>query len=145
MQSAPVSLSDVLFAVKTHSGFHRDRCESGILALLATLKSTNSVCFCSLLPSFLQSSHNALPSFLLSSYLLPVPVIRHTWGPDAGDNLMMFSDIEDPAYGTVFQGVPNTAKGHCGKTMAIVNKMSTEEKWRGLSWLFIADDDTLLR
>ena len=58
---------------------------------------------------------------------------------------MMFSDIEDPAYGTVFQGVPNTVKGHCGKTMAIVNKMSTEEKWRGLSWLFIADDDTLLR
>ena len=76
---------------------------------------------------------------------LPVPVIRHTWGPDAGDSLVLFSDIEDPAYGTVFQGVPNTAKGHCGKTMAIIGKMHTEERWKGVSWLVIADDDTLLR
>lgn len=58
---------------------------------------------------------------------------------------MLFSDAEDPAYGTVFQGVPNTDKGHCRKTMAIIGKMGTEEKWKGLSWLVIADDDTLLR
>ena len=58
---------------------------------------------------------------------------------------MLFSDAEDPAYGTVFQGVANTDKGHCRKTMAIIGKMGTEEKWKGLSWLVIADDDTLLR
>ena len=74
-----------------------------------------------------------------------MPVIRHTWGPDAGDSLVLFSDVEDPAYGTVFQGVPNTAKGHCAKTMAIIGKMDTVEQWKGLSWLVIVDDDTLLR
>ena len=38
-----------------------------------------------------------------------------------------------------------THAGHCGKTMAIVDKFYNDASLSGRSWLIITDDDTLLR
>ena len=38
-----------------------------------------------------------------------------------------------------------THAGHCGKTMAIVDKFYSDASLSGRSWLIITDDDTLLR
>ena len=74
-----------------------------------------------------------------------VPVIQETWGDEAGSSVAYFSDLEDPQYGTVYQGVPNSPKGHCGKTFAIIKKMNTEKRYKNKSWVIIMDDDTLVR
>lgn len=71
-----------------------------------------------------------------------LPFIHKTWGPDAGDSLMLFSDQEDPKYGTVYQGVPNAKKGHCDQTLAIIKRSHTDEKLRKKDWIVISDDDS---
>lgn len=48
----------------------------------------------------------------------------------------------DSSYGTISVGVPNTKRGHCGKTLAIIRRVAQLEE---VQWLVIADDDTLLR
>lgn len=48
----------------------------------------------------------------------------------------------DSSYGTVSLGVPNTERGHCGKTLAIIRHTAQLD---GMQWLVIADDDTLIR
>ncbi|XP_045138822.1 beta-1,3-glucosyltransferase-like isoform X2 [Portunus trituberculatus] len=70
-----------------------------------------------------------------------LPILYGTWLKQV-TNYAIYSDVEDSSYGTVSLGVPNTEQGHCGKTVAIIKHASQME---GLHWLFIADDDTLLR
>ena len=58
---------------------------------------------------------------------------------------MLFSDQEDPKYGTVYQGVPNAKKGHCDQTLAIIKRSHTDEKLRKKDWIVISDDDSFFR
>ncbi len=70
-----------------------------------------------------------------------LPVVQDTWA-GAAPNLIYFSEVEDPDFGTVvLEGVRNTEKGHCGKTEAIIKYFAGLEH---LEWLVIADDDTVL-
>jgi hypothetical protein len=45
--------------------------------------------------------------------------------------------------------VPNTKTGHCEKTMEIFryihSELSTNDSLRDIEWIFLADDDTILR
>ncbi|XP_063059689.1 beta-1,3-glucosyltransferase-like [Engraulis encrasicolus] len=71
-----------------------------------------------------------------------VPVVKQTWAKDAS-HLEYYSDAADPYIPTIDLGVPNTERGHCGKTFAILkhflDKVSPE-----FPWLVIVDDDTLI-
>ena len=73
-----------------------------------------------------------------------LPVIKDTWG-QAALQIMYFSEITDPEIGTIqLDGVTNTERGHCHKTMEIIkyfNKEASKNDWK---WLVIADDDTIL-
>lgn len=54
--------------------------------------------------------------------------------------------ITDKSIPTIDLGIPNTETGHCEKTFAIINITATEANRNpNLKWLFIADDDTILR
>lgn len=70
-----------------------------------------------------------------------LPVIKDTWLPDA-PNHALYSDREDPEWGTVSVGVPNTERGHCGKTLAIIRHVDDLDT--SMKWLAIVDDDTLI-
>uniref|UniRef100_A0A3B3DGL5 Beta 3-glucosyltransferase b n=1 Tax=Oryzias melastigma TaxID=30732 RepID=A0A3B3DGL5_ORYME len=71
-----------------------------------------------------------------------VPVVKATWEKSAG-LLEYYSDVIDASIPTVSLGVPNTHRGHCGKTFAILKRF-----WREFApkadWLLIVDDDTLI-
>ena len=74
-----------------------------------------------------------------------LPVIKKTWA-EAAPKIMYFSEVTDHNLGTVqLDGVENTEKGHCGKTMSIIKyfheKNAQDKDWE---WLVIADDDTIL-
>ena len=73
-----------------------------------------------------------------------LPVIKDTWG-QAALHIMYFSEVTDPEIGTIrLEGVTNTERGHCHKTMEIIkyfNKEASKNSWK---WLVIADDDTIL-
>ncbi|XP_050716183.1 beta-1,3-glucosyltransferase-like [Eriocheir sinensis] len=69
-----------------------------------------------------------------------LPVLHSTWLKHA-TNYAIYSDVEDSSYGTVSLGVPNTERGHCGKTLAIIHHAAQLD---GMQWLVIADDDTLI-
>nr|XP_057935008.1 beta 3-glucosyltransferase a [Doryrhamphus excisus] len=71
-----------------------------------------------------------------------VPVIKKTWERDAV-YLEYYSDHADPALPTVNLGVPNTERGHCGKTFAILKRFLSGDVPR-TQWLVIVDDDTLI-
>ncbi|XP_026856659.2 beta-1,3-glucosyltransferase isoform X2 [Electrophorus electricus] len=71
-----------------------------------------------------------------------VSVVKKTWAKDAA-LLEYYSDISDPAIPTVDLGVPNTERGHCAKTFAILRRFA----WGGVTgapWLLLVDDDTLI-
>lgn len=52
----------------------------------------------------------------------------------------------DSSVGSISLGVPNTERGHCGKTLAILGYASTQYTVDpSIKWLVIADDDTILR
>ncbi|XP_042869566.1 beta-1,3-glucosyltransferase-like [Penaeus japonicus] len=70
-----------------------------------------------------------------------LPVIKDTWLPDA-PNYGLYSDREDSDWGTVSLGIPNTERGHCGKTLAIIRHV--EDLDTSMKWLAIVDDDTLI-
>lgn len=73
-----------------------------------------------------------------------LPVVRATWGKHT-PCIGLFSEVEDADAGTVNLGVPNTERGHCGKTMAILDYVSNKYAADpNLEWLVIADDDTIL-
>ncbi|XP_066949265.1 beta-1,3-glucosyltransferase isoform X2 [Macrobrachium rosenbergii] len=69
-----------------------------------------------------------------------LPVLKETWLKQAS-NYALYSDVNDPSIGTVSLGIPNTERGHCAKTMAIIQHAV---KITSMLWLAIVDDDTLL-
>ncbi|XP_037544226.1 beta-1,3-glucosyltransferase [Nematolebias whitei] len=72
-----------------------------------------------------------------------VPVVKSTWEKDAGI-LEYYSDVSDASIPTITLGVPNTERGHCGKTFAILKRFLSETTWKA-DWLLIVDDDTLIK
>ncbi|MED6242295.1 Beta-1,3-glucosyltransferase [Ataeniobius toweri] len=72
-----------------------------------------------------------------------VPVIKKTWEKDALF-LEYYSDHAEPSIPTINLGVPNTERGHCGKTFAILQRFLSSAV-PNTKWLVIVDDDTLIR
>ncbi|GFO43278.1 beta-1,3-glucosyltransferase [Plakobranchus ocellatus] len=72
-----------------------------------------------------------------------VPVVKATWGHEA-EIIEYFSEVKDDSIPTVDLGVPNTERGHCGKTMAIIHRVSKHPDLIAIPWLLIADDDTII-
>uniref|UniRef100_A0A3Q3QJM7 Fringe-like glycosyltransferase domain-containing protein n=1 Tax=Monopterus albus TaxID=43700 RepID=A0A3Q3QJM7_MONAL len=71
-----------------------------------------------------------------------VPVVKATWEKDAGF-LEYYSDVTDASIPTISLGVPNTERGHCGKTFAILRRFLSKAVPK-TDWLLIVDDDTLM-
>ncbi|XP_027900946.1 beta 3-glucosyltransferase a [Xiphophorus couchianus] len=71
-----------------------------------------------------------------------VPVIKKTWEKDALF-LEYYSDHAEPSIPTINLGVPNTERGHCGKTFAILQRFLSSAV-PDTKWLVIVDDDTLI-
>ncbi|GAA6086055.1 beta 3-glucosyltransferase a isoform X1 [Tachysurus ichikawai] len=71
-----------------------------------------------------------------------VPVVKKTWEKQAA-HLEYYSDHADPSIPTVDLGVPNTDRGHCGKTFAILKRYVSGAVPK-TDWLLIVDDDTLI-
>uniref|UniRef100_A0AAY4E359 Fringe-like glycosyltransferase domain-containing protein n=1 Tax=Denticeps clupeoides TaxID=299321 RepID=A0AAY4E359_9TELE len=71
-----------------------------------------------------------------------VPVVKRTWEKQAL-LLEYYSDFADPTIPTVNLGVPNTDRGHCGKTFAILERYVSDAVPK-TNWLLIVDDDTLI-
>ncbi|XP_035239625.1 beta 3-glucosyltransferase a [Anguilla anguilla] len=71
-----------------------------------------------------------------------VPVVKRTWERHAA-LLEYYSDYADPSIPTIDLGVPNTERGHCGKTFAILERFVSEAVPH-TDWLLIVDDDTLI-
>lgn len=71
-----------------------------------------------------------------------VPVVRATWEKDAA-LLEFYSDVTDDSIPTINLGVPNTDRGHCGKTFAILKRFLSDAVLK-TDWLLIVDDDTLI-
>ena len=44
---------------------------------------------------------------------LIVPILKDTWGNDAGDSIRYYSELEDKVAGTTSLGIPNTETGTC--------------------------------
>ncbi|XP_016363306.1 beta 3-glucosyltransferase a isoform X3 [Sinocyclocheilus anshuiensis] len=72
-----------------------------------------------------------------------VLVVKKTWGKQAS-LLEYYSDYADPSIPTINLGVPNTERGHCGKTFAILRRFLSSHV-PNTDWLLIVDDDTLIR
>lgn len=73
-----------------------------------------------------------------------LPIVKSTWGKYAS-RINFFSDVEDLKLGTISLGVPNTERGHCGKTLAVLGYAATQYIIDPtIKWLVIADDDTIL-
>ncbi|KAJ7415060.1 Beta-1,3-glucosyltransferase [Willisornis vidua] len=73
---------------------------------------------------------------------LPVPVVKQTWEREAA-LIEYYSDYADISIPTVDLGIPNTDRGHCGKTFAILERFLNHTSPR-TPWLVIVDDDTLI-
>ncbi|XP_016334467.1 beta-1,3-glucosyltransferase-like isoform X2 [Sinocyclocheilus anshuiensis] len=71
-----------------------------------------------------------------------VPVVKKTWAKRAS-LLEYYSDYADPSIPTIDLGVPNTERGHCGKTFAILRRFLSSHVLK-TDWLLIVDDDTLI-
>uniref|UniRef100_UPI0037E83D4B beta-1,3-glucosyltransferase n=1 Tax=Semicossyphus pulcher TaxID=241346 RepID=UPI0037E83D4B len=71
-----------------------------------------------------------------------VPVVKATWEKDAAF-LEYYSDVADASIPTISLGVPNTERGHCGKTFAILRRFLSKAVPKA-DWLLIVDDDTLI-
>uniref|UniRef100_A0A8D0U3X0 Beta-1,3-glucosyltransferase n=1 Tax=Sus scrofa TaxID=9823 RepID=A0A8D0U3X0_PIG len=71
-----------------------------------------------------------------------IPIVKQTWAGQAG-RIEYYSDSEDSSIPTVDLGVPNTERGHCGKTFAILERF-LNHSLDGVAWLVIVDDDTLI-
>ncbi|XP_071767913.1 beta-1,3-glucosyltransferase [Centroberyx gerrardi] len=71
-----------------------------------------------------------------------VPVVKATWEKDAAF-LEYYSDVTDTSIPTIHLGVPNTERGHCGKTLAILRRFLSDAVPKA-DWLLIVDDDTLI-
>ncbi|XP_018332407.1 beta-1,3-glucosyltransferase [Agrilus planipennis] len=73
-----------------------------------------------------------------------LPIVKDTWAKHT-PHVGFFSDIEDKNYGTISVNVPNSDKGHCIKTIKIIENVAEIMKSnKNYKWLFIVDDDTIL-
>uniref|UniRef100_A0A8C6N0M0 Beta-1,3-glucosyltransferase n=1 Tax=Mus spicilegus TaxID=10103 RepID=A0A8C6N0M0_MUSSI len=71
-----------------------------------------------------------------------IPIVKKTWAAQAS-LIEYYSDYAETAIPTVDLGIPNTDRGHCGKTFAILEKFLNHSHNK-ISWLVIVDDDTLI-
>ncbi|KAH7730351.1 Fringe-like family protein [Aphelenchoides avenae] len=72
-----------------------------------------------------------------------VVYVKRTWAKDV-KYVEYFSDIDDIYVPTINVGIPNTERGHCAKTLAIIKHFLEQQELEHVQWLAIADDDTLL-
>ncbi|XP_063088652.1 beta-1,3-glucosyltransferase isoform X1 [Cavia porcellus] len=71
-----------------------------------------------------------------------IPIVKQTWERQAS-LVEYYSDHADSAIPTVDLGIPNTDRGHCGKTFAILERFLNHNHGK-ITWLVIVDDDTLI-
>nr|XP_020644255.1 beta-1,3-glucosyltransferase isoform X1 [Pogona vitticeps] len=71
-----------------------------------------------------------------------IPIVKQTWEREA-TLIEYYSDSAESSIPTVDLGVPNTERGHCGKTFAILERFLNRGPAR-TPWLVIVDDDTLI-
>lgn len=71
-----------------------------------------------------------------------LPVVKQTWEREAA-LIEYYSDYRDISIPTIDLGIPNTERGHCGKTFAILERYLNHSSPR-TPWLVIVDDDTLI-
>ncbi|XP_046765166.1 beta-1,3-glucosyltransferase isoform X3 [Gallus gallus] len=71
-----------------------------------------------------------------------IPVVKQTWEREAA-LIEYYSDYRDISIPTIDLGIPNTERGHCGKTFAILERYLNHSSPR-TPWLVIVDDDTLI-
>ncbi|KAM6960526.1 beta 3-glucosyltransferase a [Aplochiton taeniatus] len=71
-----------------------------------------------------------------------VSVVKKTWEKEAA-LFEYYSDHADPSIPTINLGVPNTERGHCGKTFAILERYISDAV-PNTNWLLVVDDDTLI-
>ncbi|XP_048838744.1 beta-1,3-glucosyltransferase isoform X1 [Brienomyrus brachyistius] len=71
-----------------------------------------------------------------------ISMVKKTWEKDAA-LLEYYSNYADPDIPTIDLGVPNTERGHCGKTFAILQRFLSDAVPKA-DWLLIVDDDTLI-
>ncbi|XP_074243987.1 beta-1,3-glucosyltransferase isoform X3 [Saimiri boliviensis] len=71
-----------------------------------------------------------------------IPIVKQTWESQAS-LIEYYSDYAESSIPTVDLGIPNTDRGHCGKTFAILERFLNRSQDR-TAWLVIVDDDTLI-
>ncbi|XP_035874270.1 beta-1,3-glucosyltransferase isoform X3 [Phyllostomus discolor] len=71
-----------------------------------------------------------------------IPIVKQTWAGQAS-LIEYYSDHAESSIPTVDLGIPNTDRGHCGKTFAILERFLNQSHDR-IAWLVIVDDDTLI-
>ncbi|KAL9866457.1 beta-1,3-glucosyltransferase isoform 4-T4 [Geothlypis trichas] len=71
-----------------------------------------------------------------------IPVVKQTWEREAA-LIEYYSDYADISIPTIDLGIPNTDRGHCGKTFAILERFLNHTS-PGTPWLVVVDDDTLI-
>ncbi|XP_074072199.1 beta-1,3-glucosyltransferase isoform X3 [Macrotis lagotis] len=71
-----------------------------------------------------------------------IPIVKQTWEGQAS-LIEYYSDYAESSIPTIDLGVPNTERGHCGKTFAILERFLNHSS-DTTSWLVIVDDDTLI-
>uniref|UniRef100_A0A4W3K529 Beta 3-glucosyltransferase a n=1 Tax=Callorhinchus milii TaxID=7868 RepID=A0A4W3K529_CALMI len=71
-----------------------------------------------------------------------IPIVKKTWEKQAAI-IEYYSDHADSSIPTVYLGIPNTERGHCGKTFAILQRFLSSAVPEA-PWLVIVDDDTLI-
>eukprot|EP00667_Euglena_gracilis_P010189 EG_transcript_10367 len=72
-----------------------------------------------------------------------VPEVLATWADDV-PHLHFYSTAPHPMVPTVWEGIPDTKSGHCGKTMALLRDLHRRYTLPQVAWFVVADDDTLL-
>ncbi|KAL4691088.1 hypothetical protein H8959_014049 [Pygathrix nigripes] len=71
-----------------------------------------------------------------------IPIVKQTWESQAS-LIEYYSDYTENSIPTVDLGIPNTDRGHCGKTFAILERFLNRSHDK-TAWLVIVDDDTLI-
>ncbi|KAL1140666.1 hypothetical protein AAG570_000596, partial [Ranatra chinensis] len=73
-----------------------------------------------------------------------IPVIQNTWGKKA-QYIELFSDVENKTIPTTFVGVENTERGHCRKSLKILEIVYKKLKeLKSVKWVVLTDDDTII-
>lgn len=77
-----------------------------------------------------------------------LPIILRTWAQFT-IHLRIFSDVRDDSVPTISSQVPNTERGHCEKSLKILqlvlDEIAKNSTLKSVEWIVMADDDTLLR